>query len=95
MSPPSKPYDLNFGQNFDGVVHKFPPTTHFQICSYGQGEHQGDIFHSQHFDLTYSQSSTIYDIIPNAPRLLIDPKNPNPGPHVNGVVGYVSHTSMH
>jgi hypothetical protein len=49
---------------------------------------------SQHLDLIYSQLGTLYDIIPHAPRPLTDPKNPNPGPHVDGVVGFVSHASV-
>jgi hypothetical protein len=49
---------------------------------------------SQHLDLIYSQLGTLYDIIPHAPRPSIDPMKPNLGPHVNGVVGFVSHASV-
>jgi len=49
---------------------------------------------TQRLDFIYSQSCILYDIISHAPRPLTDPKNPNPGPHVNGVVGYVSHASV-
>jgi hypothetical protein len=49
---------------------------------------------AQHFDLIYSQSSTLYDIIPNSLRLSTDPTKKNPRPHANGVVGYVSHASV-
>jgi hypothetical protein len=49
------------------------------------------IMHAQHLYLIYSQLGTLYDIISHAPRQLIDSKNPNLGPHVHGVVGYVSH----
>jgi hypothetical protein len=50
--------------------------------------------HAQHLDLIYSQLGTLYDIIPNSPRSLKDPRKPNPGPHVDGVVGFVSHASI-
>jgi hypothetical protein len=46
------------------------------------------IMHSQHLDLIYSHSSTMYDIILHAPRSSKYPKNPNPGPPP------VSHASM-
>jgi hypothetical protein len=49
------------------------------------------ILRAQHMDLISSQSGTLYDIIPNAPQLSIDPCKPHPGPHVNGVVGFVCH----
>jgi hypothetical protein len=52
------------------------------------------IMHAQHLDLIYSQLGTLYDIIPHAPRSSTDPKKPNPGPHVDGVVGSVSHASV-
>jgi hypothetical protein len=60
----------------------------------GEATEEQAILHAQHLDLIYSQSGTLYDIIPNAPRSSTDPKKPNPGPHVNGVVGFVSHASM-
>jgi hypothetical protein len=48
----------------------------------------------QHLDLIYSQLIILYDIIMHVPRPSLDPKNPNPRPHVDGVVGYVSHVSV-
>ena len=47
---------------------------------------------SQYLDFIYSQSGTLYDIIPHAPRSSIDLKKPNLGPHVDGVVGFFPHT---
>ena len=44
--------------------------------------------------MIYSKSGTLYDIIPNAPLLLTNPKKPNPGPHADGVVCFVSHASI-
>jgi predicted transcriptional regulator len=52
------------------------------------------IEHSQHLDLIYSQSSTLYDIIPQAPHSSNDQSWPAPGPHVDGVIGYVSSSTV-
>ena len=43
----------------------------------------------QELDLIYAQSGLLYEIIPNAPRSSFNPKV-KPGPHVDGIVGYVS-----
>ena len=48
------------------------------------------IRHSQHLYLIYSQSGTLYDIIPQALRPSNDKSRPAPGPHVDGVIGFVS-----
>ena len=47
---------------------------------------------AQHLDLIYSQSGTLYDIILQAPRLLNDKPRTAPGPHVDGMIGFVSTT---
>jgi hypothetical protein len=52
------------------------------------------ILSTQQLDLIYSQSDTLYYIIPNAPRPLTNTTKPNLGPHVDGVVGFVFHTSI-
>ena len=52
------------------------------------------IRHAQHLDLIYSQSGTLYDIIPNAPRPSNDQPRTAPRPHANGVIGSVSATSV-
>ena len=49
---------------------------------------------AQHLDLIYSQSDTLYDIIPNAPRPSNDIPQTTPGPHADGVIGSVSTTSV-
>lgn len=49
----------------------------------------------QYLDLVYSQSGTLYDLLPNAPRPSTDPassKSPNVPP-VDGIIGSVSQTS--
>jgi hypothetical protein len=52
------------------------------------------ILRAQHLDLIYSHSGTLYVIIPNSPRSSTYPRKSNLGPHVDGVVVYVSHSSM-
>lgn len=49
------------------------------------------ILHAQHLYLIYPQYCTLYDIIPDALRFSIDSFSPNPGPHTNDMVGFVSH----
>ena len=49
---------------------------------------------AQHLDLIYSQSRTLYDIIPQAPRPSNDKPRTAPGPHVDSMIGYVSTTSI-
>ena len=48
----------------------------------------------QHLDLVYSQSGTLYDIIPQPPRPSNDKSQPAPGPHVDGVIGHVSSSTI-
>jgi len=52
------------------------------------------IRHAQHLDLIYSQSDTLYDIIPQAPQPLNDKPRTVPRPHVDGMIDYVSTTSI-
>ena len=47
---------------------------------------------AQHLDLIYSQSGTLYDIIPNAPRPSKDIPRTTLGTHVDGMIGSVSTT---
>ena len=42
-----------------------------------------------YLDLVYSQSSTLYELIPNAPKPTNDPSRPSPEPHVDGLIGSV------
>ena len=49
---------------------------------------------AQHLDLIHSQSGTLYDIIPNAPRPSKDLPRTALGPHADGVIGSVSATSV-
>ena len=49
---------------------------------------------AQHLDLIYSHSGTLYDITPQAPRPSNDQSQSTPGPHVGGVIGYVSTSTI-
>ena len=53
-----------------------------------QNEEQA-IFREQEFDLIYTQSRQLYEIIPNALHSSFDPKI-NPEPHADGIVGCTS-----
>ena len=55
---------------------------------------EDDIRRAQHLDLIYSQSGTLYDIIPNTSRPLNDQPRTSPGPHADGVIGSISTTSV-
>ena len=51
---------------------------------------QKAISQAQYLDLVYSQSNTLYDPIPNAPRPSNDPSRIDLEAHVNGMVGSVT-----
>lgn len=50
------------------------------------------ILASKQLDLIYSHLGTLYEVHPNAPRPSIDPPKPSHGPHVDGVIGFVSYS---
>ena len=45
---------------------------------------------AQHLDLIYSQSGTLYDIIPQPPHPSNETPRPAPTPHTDGVIGSIS-----
>ena len=47
------------------------------------------ISRAQYLDLVYSQSETLYDLIPQAPRPSTDPTKPPTEVHVDGIVGSI------
>jgi len=53
------------------------------------------IVHAQYLDLIYPQSSTLYDLLPNALRLYTDPTSSKPPETlpVNGIIQLVTKTS--
>ena len=49
---------------------------------------------AQHLDLIYSQSSTLYGIIPQASCPSNDKSRSTPGPHADGIIGFVSTSNV-
>jgi hypothetical protein len=47
------------------------------------------ISRAQYLDLVYSQSGTLYELIPNATRTPTDPSKPSSMTHADGVIGTV------
>ena len=45
------------------------------------------ISHAQYLDLVYSQSGTLYDLIPHASWPTIDPLRPTTEPPTDGILG--------
>ena len=45
------------------------------------------ISHAQYLDLVYSQSGTLYDLIPHASRPTTDPSRPATEPPADGILG--------
>ena len=43
----------------------------------------------QYLDLVYSQSGTLYDLIPHAPRPTTDPSRPTAEPPIDGILGSI------
>jgi hypothetical protein len=41
----------------------------------------------QQFELIYSQSGLLYNILPDAPRSILDKTRQRAGPHADGIVG--------
>jgi hypothetical protein len=49
-----------------------------------------DIIHAQYLDLVYSQSDTLYYLIPHAPLMSNDLARPALEAHVDGMVGSIT-----
>jgi hypothetical protein len=52
------------------------------------------IAQAQYLDLFYSQSGTLYELIPNATRATIDPSKPSSTLHADGVIGFIKTQSI-
>jgi hypothetical protein len=69
----------------------FPPIA--RVVSMGGAiTEEKAISHAQYLDLVYSQSDTLYDMIPHAPFLSNEPSRPTLEPHADGVVGSITNT---
>ena len=53
-----------------------------------------DISQAQYLDLVYSQSGTLYDLIPQAPRPSIDPAKPSTEVPIDRIVGSIQSPSV-
>jgi hypothetical protein len=53
------------------------------------------ITRDQYLDLVYSQSGTLYELIPNATRATNDPSKPSTASHADGVIGSVKPNLPH
>jgi hypothetical protein len=42
---------------------------------------------AQHLEMIYSQSGLLYEILPDAPRSILDKTRQRFGPHADGIVG--------
>jgi hypothetical protein len=47
------------------------------------------IARAQYLDLVYSQSSTLYEFLPNVSRANVDPSKSSPVSHADGVIGSI------
>jgi hypothetical protein len=45
------------------------------------------IMRAQQFELIYSQSSLLYNILPDAPHSILDKTRQRVGPHADGIIG--------
>ncbi len=52
------------------------------------------ISRAQNLDFVYSQSGTLYNILPNATRSQLELPKPNPRPHDDGIIGSVENISI-
>jgi hypothetical protein len=66
----------------------FPPIAH-DVAMGGVITEEESIAHAQYLDLVYSQSGTLYELIPNAPHPSTDPSKPSSTAHTDGVIGSI------
>jgi hypothetical protein len=74
----------------DWFIRSLLPTISKDVTMEGEDTEEQDILYSQHLKLIYSQYFIPYDIILHALGSSMDPYQPTPCPHDDGVVGYVS-----
>jgi hypothetical protein len=56
------------------------------IATSGVFSEEDAIMRAQHLELIYSQSGLLYEILPYAPRSILDKTRQRVGPHVDGIV---------
>jgi hypothetical protein len=65
-----------------------PQITH-DVAMGGVVTKEEAIARAQYLDLVYSQSGTLYELIPNATRDTNDPSKPSSASHADGVIGSI------
>jgi hypothetical protein len=65
-----------------------PPIAH-DVSMGGVVIEEESIARAQYLDLVYSQSGTLYELIPNATHATNDPSKPSSSSHADGVIGSV------
>jgi hypothetical protein len=65
------------------------PPISYDVAMGGVITEEEAIAHAQYLDLVYSQSSTLYELIPNSPCTPIDPSKPSSTSHTDGVIGSI------
>ena len=78
----------------DWFTKSLVPKISCDVAMSGAITEEDVIRRAQHLDLIYSQLGTLYDIIPQAPRPSNDKPQTAPGPHDDGVLVYVSTSSI-
>lgn len=78
----------------DWFTKSLLPKMSCDVSMSGEVIEEDVIRHAQDLDLIYSQSGTLYDIIPQAPRPSNDKPQTALGPHADDVIGSVSTTSV-
>ena len=73
---------------------KFPPIAH-DVSMGGDITKEQAISHAQYINLVYSQSGTLYELIPNTPRPTNDPSRPTPELHFDSLIGSIKHNHHH
>jgi hypothetical protein len=57
------------------------------VATSGVFSEEDAIMRAQQFELIYSQSGLLYNILPDAPRSILDKTRQRAGPHADGIVG--------
>ena len=78
----------------DWFTKSLLPKISCDVAMSGAVTEEDVIRRAQHLDLIYSQSGTLYDIIPNAPRPSNETPRTTPGAHADGVIGSITTSSV-
>jgi hypothetical protein len=57
------------------------------VTTFGLFSEEDAIMRAQQFELIYSQSGLLYNILPDAPCSILDKTRQSIGPHADGIVG--------